>query len=580
MRLRAEEAPGRRIYTFLRDGEEESASLTLAELDMGARAVAAWLQGSEMRGERALLLFPPGLPFITAFFGCLYAGAIAVPAYPPSPSRTQPRLRAVARDARPRVVLTTSALLQRAEALAVQAPELAEARWLAVDGPEAVAAGAWRPPDLGSDAVAFLQYTSGSTSSPKGVVVTHGNLLHNQEMIRRAFGQDAESTIASWLPMYHDMGLIGGVLHPLYLGASCVLMSPLSFLQRPSRWLRMVSRYGATASGGPNFAYELCLHRIGPEERAELDLGSWRVAFNGAEPVRAETLERFAAAFAGCGFRRVSFSPCYGLAEATLFVAGGGQGTPPRLYDADAGELERGSLQPAMTAAVGAARRLVSCGSAWLGQEAIVVDPESRRRCAPGRVGEIWVSGPSVAQGYWNRPEETARTFGARLADEPEAGPYLATGDLGCLLEGELYVTGRIKDLIILRGRNLYPQDLELTVESGSPELRPGGAAAFTVEVEGEERLVVVAEVQRGVRPDAAALGAAVRHRLSDEHGVDLLELVLLAPGHLPKTSSGKVMRHACRAAYLSGEIAALGRSSDAGPRPGSAAVPAVDREA
>jgi acyl-CoA synthetase (AMP-forming)/AMP-acid ligase II/acyl carrier protein len=532
-----------------------------------------------MQGERVILLFPPGLDFIAGLFGCLFAGAVAVPAYPPRPRGRQHALAAIVADARPALLLTVSSIASRAAALAEGEPALAGLRWLAVDEPAADDEESWAPrwshPGADAGSLAFLQYTSGSTAAPKGVMVSHGNLLHNEEMIRMAFGQSEESVIVSWLPLFHDMGLIGGVLQPLYLGASCILMSPAAFLQRPARWLEAISRYGATTSGGPDFAYRLCLER--PGGREGLDLSRWSVAFAGAEPVRPETLERFAREMAPYGFRREAFYPCYGLAEATLFVTGGRKEEPPRWIEVESEGLGHGRIRPA---SAGPAVRLTACGRAWCGQEVAVVDPETGVRRPAGEVGEIWVAGPSVAGGYWQRPEETARTFGARLAGEPDTGPFLRTGDLGFQWGGELYVTGRLKDLIILRGRNHYPQDLELAVERSHPGLRPGCGAAFSVEREGEERLVVVQEVGARREGDVEEMADAVFRQVFEEHEVRLDELVLVEPGTIPKTSSGKIRRAACRAAYLEGTLAVVGgrRSGSllsgeieaASPEPGS----------
>ncbi|HTG35648.1 MAG TPA: non-ribosomal peptide synthase/polyketide synthase [Thermoanaerobaculia bacterium] len=562
LRARAGERGEVAAYTFLADGERESERLTRSGLDARARALGASLQRLGAEGERALLLYPPGLDFVAAFFGCLYGGVTAVPAYPPRSSRLLPRLRAIAGDARPKVVLTTRALLAGAEAMAGRLPELAGARWVATDDLDPALAEEWREPAVDGGTLAFLQYTSGSTSLPKGVMVTHGNLLHNQEMIRQAFGQSERSVIVGWLPLYHDMGLIGNVLQPLYVGAPCVLMSPVAFLQRPLRWLEAVSRYRGTTSGGPNFAYDLCARRIAPAEREALDLSSWEVAFNGAEPVRAETLDRFAAAFAASGFRRTAFYPCYGLAEATLFVAGGAAGREPAVEPFATAALERGAAERAVDG--DPVRRLVGCGAAWLDQEIAVADPETGRPCPPGRVGEIWVAGSSVAQGYWNRPEATARDFGARLAGEP-AGRFLRTGDLGFLAGGELFVTGRVKDLIILRGRNHYPQDLEATAEESHPALRPGCGAAFAVDDGGEERLVIVQEIDRRREGEAAAAAEAVRRAVAEAHEVRVHEVALVRAGAVPKTSSGKIRRAACRAAWRAGELAVVDRSTVAG---------------
>ncbi|HSK81412.1 MAG TPA: fatty acyl-AMP ligase, partial [Thermoanaerobaculia bacterium] len=443
---RAAEQGERPAYVFLSYGETGVAEerLTYAELDARARAIGASLQEAGAGGERVALLFPPGADFVASFFGCLYAGAVAVPALPPRPRGADPRLQAICRDARPRVALTTAEKLPALERAAAEIPELKAALRMA---PATEGAADWRRADLGPEALAFLQYTSGSTSSPKGVMVSHGNLVHNEELIRRTFEQSSGSVVLGWLPLYHDMGLIGTVLQPLYTGAVSYLMTPGAFLQRPARWLEAISRYRATTSGGPNFAYELCVRKVGEAERESLDLSSWQVAFNGAEPVRAGTLRRFAEAFAPCGFRATAFRPCYGLAEATLLVSGGRPEGEPRVRALDAEALERHDVVEGDAAR---SRELVGCGAAM--QEVLAVDPESGDPCPPGGVGEIWVAGPSVARGYWERPEETATTFGARLADG--TGPFLRTGDLGFVSGGELFLTGRLKDLIILRGRN------------------------------------------------------------------------------------------------------------------------------
>jgi amino acid adenylation domain-containing protein len=562
LRVRARRTPDRPAYLFLADGETEAASLTWGELDRRARFQARVLRREAAEGDRALLLYPPGLDFIVAFFACLYARVVAVPAYPPRPRREQPRLRAIVQDARPKVVLTTRALLAESAEILRREPSLQEPAWLAMEQADGEAeAPEAAEIEAAPDVPAFLQYTSGSTALPKGVVVSHAGLLHNERMIGEAFGQDEDAVVVSWLPLYHDMGLIGGVLQPLYCGGRCILMAPAAFLQRPRRWLEAISRYRGTTSGGPNFAYELCLQKIGPEAREGLDLGSWTVAFNGAEPVRAGTLDRFAAAFAACGFARQALHPCYGLAEATLFVTGGRPGEEARVATVAAAALARQEVVPA-PAGEGAALRLVSSGRAWAEQQVLIVDPESRVVCPPDRVGEIWVSGPSVAPAYWGRPEVSESELRARLADG--SGSFLRTGDLGFLRDGELYVTGRRKDLIILRGRNHYPQDLELTAERAHGVLRPGGGAAFSVEVLGEERLVLVFEARREALPGLAVdeVAAAVRRSLAEEHEVQLYELVLIRPASLPKTSSGKVQRHRCRELYLEGALAVAGRSA------------------
>ncbi len=581
LRRRADEQPELAGYSFQLDAaagnDAEEARLTYAELDRRARGLGAALQRLGAPGERALLLYPPGLDYVAAFFGCLYAGMAAVPAYPPRPNRPSPRVRSIIENAAPRVILTTAALRPKLESV-LQVP--AGTEWLVTDDPERPAAGAaelaaladtWRDPGVEPAALAFLQYTSGSTAAPKGVMLSHANLLHNLELIRACFAQTARERTVIWLPPYHDMGLIGGILEPLFAGYPVTLLSPLAFLQQPVRWLRAITRTRATTSGGPNFAYELCVQKISAEQRRELDLSSWSLAFNGAEPIRPETLERFAAAFEPCGFRREAFYPCYGLAESTLLVSGGRRGTGASVRAFSPTELEQHRATLLADGAEDEARTLVGSGSAAdpaPGYPRIaIVRPASAERRGPGEVGEIWVQGPSVAQGYWGQPEETARTFGARLAGADEAaGTFLRTGDLGFVDGGELFVTGRLKDLIILRGRNHYPQDIELTVERSHPALRPGCVAAFAVERDGEERLAVMAEVHREHRHgDVEEIVAAIRRAVADEHEVTPDGVVLLKPAALPKTSSGKVQRHACRAAYLDGSLPAVASWTAAG---------------
>ncbi|HEX4959260.1 MAG TPA: amino acid adenylation domain-containing protein [Thermoanaerobaculia bacterium] len=564
---RATEQGERPAYVFLSYSEAGVAEerLTYAELDERARAIGASLQAAGAGGERVVLLLSPGPDFVASFFGCLYAGAVAVPALPPRRRGADPRLSAICRDARPRVALTTAGQLPALESAAAEIPELAAALRMAPASQETPGAADWRRPDVRPESLAFLQYTSGSTSSPKGVMVSHGNLLHNEELIRLAFAQSSESVVLGWLPLYHDMGLIGTVWQPLYTGAVSLLMTPGAFLQRPARWLEAIARYRATTSGGPNFAYDLCVRKVGEAQREGLDLSSWVVAFNGAEPVRAGTLRRFAAAFAPCGFRAAAFRPCYGLAEATLLVSGWREEGEPRVRALDAEALERHEATDAGDAGDTArSRELVSCGLGM--QTVLAVDPESGESCPPGRVGEIWVAGPSVAQGYWQRPEETAATFGARLADG--SGPFLRTGDLGFVAAGELFLTGRLKDLIILRGRNHYPQDLELTAERSHADLSAGGGAAFSVDAigAGEERLVIVLEVVRHAvagldAGTAEEIAAAVRLAVAGEHEVSVAEVVLIRPETLPRTSSGKVRRRACRHLYLEGGLRVLGAS-------------------
>ena len=492
---RALHQPAQTAYTFLVDGETAAASVTYQALDRRARAIAAHLQSLYSMGDRALLLYPPGLDYIAAFFGCLYAGIVAVPAYPPRPNRSLARLQTLAADAQTSLALTTYSTLSKIGRQFVQTPELNSLYWLTTDTIAEPLAQAWRQPKINSDTPAFLQYTSGSTATPKGVVITHKHLLHNLGLIHQRFEHTPDSRGVIWLPLYHDMGLIGGVLQPLYGGFPVTLMSPLMFLQSPLRWLQAISRYKATTSGGPNFAYGLCVRKITPEQRQSLDLSRWEVAFNGAEPVCHETMEQFATSFEECGFRREAFYPCYGMAEATLIISGGLKTTRPvcNTFQGKALAQNRVVLTEMDT---DSSLRLVSCGQPLPDQQILIVHPERLIQCKEGEVGEIWVTGASVAQGYWNQPEETQRTFNAYLTDTQE-GPFLRTGDLGFLIKGELFVTGRLKGLIIINGFNYYPQDIERTVEQSHPAIRPNCCAAFSVGIDGTERLIVVAELER-----------------------------------------------------------------------------------
>nr|VFK30698.1 MAG: Acyl transferase domain-containing protein [Candidatus Kentron sp. MB]VFK75343.1 MAG: Acyl transferase domain-containing protein [Candidatus Kentron sp. MB] len=550
LRYHAQRKPNETLYTFLKDGEVEDGLLTYAQLDRKARAIAAKLQDISSLGERALLLYPAGLDFIAAFFGCLCAGVIAVPTYPPRRNRPDPRFQAIATDAGASIVLTTAEILSDLDSRLTETPALRNLRWLATDDISIEMAENWRSPNIRGDTLAFLQYTSGSTGSPKGVMVSHGNLLCNEEMLKQGFAHTEKTIGVGWLPLFHDMGLIGNVLQPLYLGFPVVLMSPMAFLQKPLRWLQAISDYKAVTSGGPNFAYNLCIEKITHGQRAKLDLSSWTLAFSGAEPIRAETLDRFAETFAPYGFHQEAFYPCYGMAETTLMVSGGLKKEPPVIYEADF-ESDR------VIETASATRRFVGCGRTdWLDQRVIIVDPASSLRCFDQRVGEIWVSGENVAQGYWGRAEETEQTFQAFLADTGE-GPFLRTGDLGFFKDGELFFTGRHKDLIIVRGQNHYPQDIELTVENSHEALSTNGVAAFSAEQDGEEWLVVVQEVQRTHlrKLNIDEIFEAIREAVLEQHELSIHAIVLLKPGQIPKTSSGKVQRRACRALFLSGEL-------------------------
>jgi acyl-CoA synthetase (AMP-forming)/AMP-acid ligase II len=603
-----------RAYTFLSDGEQGECHLTYAELDQQARRVGALLQRQGLAGRCAILLYPAGLEFLAAFFGCLYAGVTAVPVYPPPPNRPAPRLKSILTNAQAAVILTTASIASPAyrQRLLAYTPEVEALRWLttglaqgaASTGETGRAQGAaptdgtgqaqdtastdefmdddgvdWKShlldrdaeDNITSDTLAFIQYTSGSTGTPKGVRLTHGNLMDNLSLIKYGFQFQETDKCISWLPLSHDMGLIGHMLGSLCNGSTCVFMSPMAFLQRPIRWLQAISRERGTVSGAPNMAYQLCCDKISASQLSALDLSSWRLAFSGSEPVRSETLMRFAQKFAPCGFRLDAFYPCYGLAEATLLVAGGlGPAQPKvctllrsalaedRVVEVCAGEdsVEASPIDTGL-------RRLVSCGKTL--QHVVVVDVKTQTRLLPDQVGEIWVASKSVAPGYWNGFEETEHSFHAVLSGHDDMGacpcgcPFLRTGDLGFIHEGELYITGRLKDLVVIKGRHHYPQDIELTVEQSSPFLSPGSGAAFTVKVAEEEQLVIVQEVERRYRSrDAKEIVNAIRQAVAEYHGVQVYAVVLIRPGSIPRTSSGKVQHYVCRDDFESGRLSVI----------------------
>jgi acyl-CoA synthetase (AMP-forming)/AMP-acid ligase II/acyl carrier protein len=548
--LRATNDAGGAAYTFLTDGESTERAISYKELDGQARAIAARMLELAQSEDRALLLYAPGVEFLPAFFGCLYARIIAVPAYPPHRNRNLLRLLAIIRDAQPKLILTTSGLVAKIHAAMAESDEFRGIQLVATDEVPQESAQDYKRPAVDRDTVAFLQYTSGSTKSPKGVILTHENLLHNAAAVYHEVEQSPSDSYISWLPVFHDMGFMAGVLQPLYAGSPCIQMSPAAFLENPARWLKAISRYKATTSGGPNFAYELCVNKISETERAQLDLSPWSVAFNGAEPIRAETIQRFTAAFAPYGFRENVFYPCYGLAEATLMVSGGHRAANPVVRSYEKKSLENHQVNLARQGSP--ANALVGCGSSLPDQEIAIVDPQQLRP-AQG-IGEIWVKGPSVAKGYWNSPEETAHTFHAFIERSGD-GPFLRTGDLGFIDKGELFVTGRLKDLLIIRGQNHYPQDIELTVEQCDAILHPGCGAVFSVDFNGEERLVIVQEAANRKDHDLAKTIQLIRQKTAEVHELTPCAVVLARTSTIPKTSSGKIQRHACKAAFLSNSL-------------------------
>jgi len=500
LRRKSQLHPTKSLYTFLLNGETKEICLTYQELDQKAQVIAALLQSFKARGERVLLLYPPGLEFIEAFFGCLYAGVIPVPAYPPRRNQRINRLLAIAQDAEARFVFAPTEVLDSLAMSGGQDLGLTHLHLIATDSIEIQQALNWIPIEINQDALAFLQYTSGSTGNPKGV--------------------------------------------------------------KPVRWLKAISRYKATTSGGSDFAYKLCANKITAEQKENLDLSSWSVAFSGAEPVHSETLEQFYQAFKDCGFRRESFYPCYGLAEATLFVSGGLKTQAPMVYPVEGKSLAQNLVIEAIEGNQDI-KKIVSCGQAWMDEKIIIVDPESLQECASGEVGEVWVSGSHIAQGYWGRSQATAETFQAHL--QGVEGSFLRTGDLGFLHNGELFITGRRKDLIIILGRNHYPQDIETTVETAHLALRPNCGAAFIVEVKGQEHLVIAQEVERAYlrKLNIDEVVTSIRREVARGHSINAYHVVLLKTGSIPKTSSGKIQRHACKMGFVNDTLDILKDDSE-----------------
>lgn len=539
-------------YRFLLNGEDKFEDCSYEELARRATVLAAELQRRQLQGERALLLFPPGIDYIVSFFGCLLAGVVPVPAYPPDLRRinkTLPRLRVIADDCGPKAALTSHSILKKVRPILFLTGQLFKMNWLSPEmAPESGAAN-WVDPQVKPEDVAFLQYTSGSTSKPKGVRVTHANLLDNLRHIETNFGHTTESQGVIWLPPYHDMGLIGGILAPLFTGFPVTLMSPLDFIRKPVRWLQAISDYKATTSGGPNFAYELALRRTTDEVASTLDLSSWEVAFNGAEPIRTETLERFTERFQESGFKREAFHPCYGLAESTLIVTGAHKGADIQTLEVDEDALNQDRV--VRPRSQDAQRTLVSCGAPMDGLEVVVVNPRTMRRLPGDRVGEILVKGPSVADGYWNNPHDTREAFDIYLHQEDGgSGPFMRTGDLGFFRHGQLYVCGRSKELIIIRGRNYYPQDIERAVDGVHPALRTGCLAAFGMLEDDEERVGLIAEVREPRKTDFDDVVRAIRSAINEKIQVKVHAIGLVPKDGVPKTSSGKIQRRLSQVHY------------------------------
>lgn len=552
---RAEHQPNDLAYVYLEDGENIELPITFGELDRRARAFAAHLQSVVKPGDRALLLYPTGLEFIIAYLGCLYADVIAVPTTVPHLKRSSPRLLLMMKDAAAHVACTTRAVYEKIKFLADENVEFQDVRWVISEDVLSEGAEAWIKPESAPDHIAFLQYTSGSTSVPKGVIITNFNLVRTIEDIRDGAKMDGRSVIVSWLPVFHDMGLIFGLLTAVYMGIPSYIMSPVSFLEKPFRWLHTISRFKGTHTAAPNFAYELCTRKISEEEKQALDLSSLMFVANAAEPVRLETMIEFSKAFSACGFTFDQFAPSYGLAEATVKVSSKTPGDKVSYCFLNSNELEK-NKQVFVPETDPNAYPSIGCGWSAIGADIRVVNPATNRLCPPDEVGELWIQSDSVAQGYWNRPDVSKETFQAHLADTGE-GPFMRSGDMGFLHNGQIHIAGRIKDMVIIQGRNYYPQDIELTMEKCHPALRPSCGAAFAIDDGEAEHLIVVHEIRREYRKmeDFKEVADAIRMAVAKNHGLRVHAAVLIPPSSIHKTTSGKIQRSAVREAFLSNTL-------------------------
>ncbi|MEH1944216.1 MAG: fatty acyl-AMP ligase [Nostoc sp.] len=567
---RAQKQPDNQVFTFLKDGEIESGSLTYQALDRQARAIAASLQPITSVGDRVLLVYPfnASLEFIAALFGCFYAGAIAIPTRPPQNAEEWADFGFRIQECQVDIALTSAALIDKLQNswlgwLAESAdlpPESKKLSWIATDRISLDSGLNWQKREIDRDAIAYFQYTSGSTGIPKAVVITHGNVLQQCSNYQQAL-PNLDYWGVNWLPLTHDLGLVAGIMQTIFAGNSTVLMSPIAVFQNPSRWLKAISTYKATVSGGPNFAYDMCVQRIKPEQITDLDLSNWQVAGNGAEPVRPETLERFTEMFAPYGFRREVFYLSYGMAEATLVISGDAVNETSTVRFVDEQALQEKRVVMVAKGQAGS-RAVASCGRAFPGNRVRIVNPQTLAPCPPDGVGEIWAQGLGLSSSYWQRPEETEQTFQGYLADSND-GPFLRTGDLGFIHDDQLFITGRLKDMMIFWGRNFYPQILEQTSEESHPALSANASAAFSVDVEGEERLVIAQEVDRHAfrklnSEQIAEIIGAIRQTILLEHLVEVYAIALLKPATLPKTSSGKVQRRRCRDRFLAGTLTVI----------------------
>jgi acyl-CoA synthetase (AMP-forming)/AMP-acid ligase II len=551
---RAATTPKALAYCFLKNGETEDGRFTFDSLCVKAARIGRALLASGVKpGDRILLLLPQGLDYVVTLYACFYAGLIAVPASPPARAKQLARLQKIASDASAALIISDRDTL---ETFGAALGELTAVPCRTVEDIDIEIDGEAALPALNGDSIALLQYTSGSAGDPKGVIVTHRNLCADQVLLQEALATGPQSSTVSWLPLFHDMGLIMGMMHPLFVGAPCYLMAPLAFLQKPARWLHAISRYRAQVSGAPNFAYDLAVTDVPPAERAAFDLSTWKVAFNAAETIRPETLTRFTATYGANGFQTRHANWCYGLAEATLIVTGGPPGEVPRTLRLAGDVLALTGIALPVETAEPDSRLVASCGRPLGDVELVIADPETHNRLDPGSVGEVWLAGPIVAKGYWGNAEATAEIFGAHLATGE--GPYLRTGDLGFMWDGALFLTSRLKDLIIIRGRNYSPSDIEQAIESADPAIRENGVAAFTIIGEKGEELVVTAEITDEATADfdPPAVIRKLRAEIATAFDLRLSKVAFVRRGKLPRTTSGKIQRAICRRDFEAGTLA------------------------
>lgn len=561
LKFRAARTPDETAYIFLRDGEDDEERITYRELDRASSDLAQSLLDMNLEGERALMLYSPGLEFVKALYGCFYAGVIAVPAYPPRKNRSLDRIRTLVDDSGSSLILATNDIRQASERSFADVTALQKLPWISTDHPRPQASTPPRLPASPLSDVALLQYTSGSTGQPKGVMVTHLNIMRNVEYIRQSFKLSRKSVSVTWLPSFHDMGLIDGVIEPVYTGFPGVIIPPVNFLQKPVRWLKAISKYKGTHSGGPNFAFDLCVDGVTDEEKQGLDLSSMSTLYCGAEPIRKQTFEKFVTAYRDYGFNSGKLYPCYGMAETTLIISGPHPGRGPVYLGISGNDMEKHRITP-VSDQDPSVRHLVGVGYPWLDTDVRIVDPDTLMACHENEVGEIWVAGSIVTAGYWEKPVETKMTFASEIK-QGNGKKYFRTGDLGFYHEGELYISGRLKDLIIIRGRNYYPQDVEYLAEISHHALRKSASAAFSVTIDDEERLVIVAEVERTALRDldVEAVCESVRSRIAEEIEIEAYGIVLLRTASILKTSSGKIQRKACREALLNKTLEIVGES-------------------